>query len=292
VRSMTGYGRGEAHHGGVKFTVELNSVNRRQSDIVVNLPREFIELEPRVRDEINTVVSRGRLNVMVTWHRAGDFKANEARLDEAAARAYLRGIRKLQRHLKLNGGISMDTILRCPGVLKVVENGINVESMWPHVEKALKQALAGLLKMKEKEGRHLRHDLIERMGLLIKGVDAIRNLAPAMVERYREQLHDRIRKSGMDLSFEDERLLKEVALFADRSDITEELTRLASHLAQFRDSLNGSDPVGRALDFLSQEINREINTIASKANHAEISRIVISMKTELERIREQILNIE
>ncbi len=289
---MTGYGRGEAHHGGVKFTVELNSVNRRQSDIVVNLPREFIELEPRIRDEINTVVSRGRLNVGVTWHRAGDFKADEARLDEAAARAYLRGIRKLQRHLKLNGGISMDTILRCPGVLKIAENEINVESMWPHVEKALKQALACLMKMKEKEGRHLRQDLIERMGLLIKGVDAIRSLAPAMVERYREQLHDRIRKSGVDLPVEDERLLKEVALFADRSDITEELTRLASHLAQFRDSLNGSDPVGRVLDFLSQEINREINTIASKANHAEISRIVISMKTELERIREQVLNIE
>jgi uncharacterized protein (TIGR00255 family) len=289
---MTGYGRGEAHHDGLKFTVELNSVNRRQADIVLDLPREMIELEPRIRDEINAAVSRGRLNVVVTFHRADGTKASEVRLDEPLAKAYMRAIGKLRKDLKLNGSITTDALLRCPGVLKLNEPEIDPEKIWPHVEKALKKALAGLIKMRSKEGLHLRQDLLNRIDHLSKGVEKIQKLSPVMMERYREQLHDRIRHSGLEISMDDERLMKEIAFFADRSDITEELTRLASHLSQYRDNLNSSEPVGRTLDFLSQEINREINTIGSKANHAEISQTVVSMKSELEKIREQIQNVE
>lgn len=289
---MTGYGRGESHHGGYKFTVELNSVNRKQSDIVIDLPRELIELEPRIRDEINAAISRGRLNGVVAWHRANGAKAAEVSLDEDVARAYLKGIQKLQKQLKVEGPVTAEMILRCPGVMKLAEKEIESQEVWPHIEKALKMALAGLIKMREREGRHLRGDLLERLDVITKGVNTIRELAPAMIERYREQLHERIRKSGIELSFDDERLFKEVAFFADRSDIAEELTRLESHLTQFRESLSASEPVGRGLDFLSQEINREINTIGSKANHAEASQIVVSMKSELERIREQIANVE
>ncbi len=289
---MTGYGRGEVHHGGLKFSVELNSVNRKQSDIVVDLPRELIELEPRIRDEINAVVSRGRLNVVVAWHRANGSRHAEVRLDEDLARGYLRALLRLQKSLKVGGEIGLEAILRCPGVMKMAESELEPETVWPHVEKSLKQALEGLVKMREKEGRHLRKDLVARLEILEKGARKIRELAPAMVERYREQLHERIQKSGIQVSFDDERLLKEVAFFADRSDITEELTRLESHWVQFRDSLDQSKPVGRALDFLSQEINREINTIGSKANHAGISQTVVAMKSEIERIREQVQNIE
>jgi uncharacterized protein (TIGR00255 family) len=197
---MTGYGRGEASHGGLKFTVELNSVNRKQADITVDLPREIIELEPRIRDLINAVISRGRLNVVVAWHRANGNKASDVRLDEDLAKSYMRGMQKLKRELKLNGAVSLDTLLRCPGILKMAESEIDPESVRAHVEKALNQALAGLLKMREKEGRHLKQDLLERLELLEGNVKKIKSLAPAMVERYREQLHERIKRSGLDIS--------------------------------------------------------------------------------------------
>lgn len=289
---MTGYGRGEVYHQGLKFTVELNSVNRKQSDIMIDLPRELIELEPRIRDEINAAISRGRVNGVIAWHRANGGKGSEASLDEEIARVYVRGIEKLKKELKLTGPITIDTILRCPGVLKLAEKEIDADRVWIYVEKALKQALNGLLVMREKEGKHLCHDLLKRLKLLSEGVQVIKKLAPAMIGRYREQLHERIRKSGIELSFEDERLVREVAIFADRSDISEELTRLESHLAQFKEKLSSTEPVGRALDFLSQEINREINTVGSKANYAEVSQKVVVMKSELEKIREQVQNIE
>ena len=184
MRSMTGYGRGESHHDGLKFTVELNSVNRRQSDIVLDLPREMIELEPRIRDEINAAISRGRLNVVVACHRANGMKSSAVQLDEPLAKAYLRGIQKLRRDLKLNGAVNMDAILRCPGVLKLVEPEIDPEKVWPHIENALKKALGGLLKMRTKEGQHLRVDLLGRVEILTKGVEKIRKLAPAMMQRY------------------------------------------------------------------------------------------------------------
>lgn len=291
---MTGYGRGEAHHHGLKFSVELNSVNRKQADYQVDLPRELIELEPRVRDEIHTIVSRGRLHVVVAWHRAsaGGGRHAEVCLDETTGNAYLRAIRKLQKDLKLKGEIQLETILRCPGVLRLTEPEVDPGEVWPTIRKALNQALTGLVKMREKEGGHLRKDLMNRLNLLAEGVCSVRRLAPAMIERYREQLHERIRKSGLEISLEDERMAREVVLFADRSDIAEELTRLESHLGQFRSSLGSREPVGRALDFLAQEISREINTISSKASHAGISQAVVAMKTELERIREQVQNVE
>ena len=157
MRSMTGYGRGECAKNGVKFTVELNSINRKQSDISVNLPKEFIELEPRIRDEINAHLSRGRINVVVAYHRAtkGDGRVE---LDETLALAYLKAIQRLQKRTKLNGSIAIDTLLRVPGVLKSTEPTIDTEKVWPSVEQALKRALGQLVKMREKEGKFLTGD--------------------------------------------------------------------------------------------------------------------------------------
>ncbi len=290
MRSMTGYGRGEHVQSGFKFTVELNSVNRKQSDISIKLPAELEELEPRIRDEINTHISRGRINAVVTLHRAS--APEHVELDTALAKAYLRAIQKLQKELKLNGTLTLDLILRAPGVLKLAETALDAETVWPGVENALRKALDRLVKMREKEGKHLAADLSARLDLLATGIAAIRQAAPEAVKRYREQLHARIKEAGLDLPLDDERLAKEVVFFADRSDITEELTRLESHLQQFRASLKSAEPVGRTLDFLAQEMNREINTIGSKANAAEISQQVVQMKAELEKIREQVQNIE
>jgi uncharacterized protein (TIGR00255 family) len=176
--------------------------------------------------------------------------------------------------------------------MKLAETTVDAESVWPHVEAALRKAIGGLVKMREKEGKFLATDLAERLGLLESGLELIRKTAPEIITRYREQLHARIKEAGLDVSLDDERLVKEVVFFADRADISEEITRLSSHLKQFRDCLKSNEPVGRTLDFLAQEMGREINTIGSKANAAEISQQVVKMKAELEKIREQIQNIE
>ncbi len=292
MRSMTGYGRGESARDGVKFTVELNSVNRRQSDITTNLPKELIELESRIRDGINAQLSRGRIACVVTFHRSAGKSDNPVGLDVALARGYLRAIHKLQKEMKLAGPVTLDMILRAPGVLKLAESAVDAEAVWPGVETALQKALAQLIKMREREGKHLAGDLAGRLAALSTGLERIRQIAPDTVKRYREQLRARVKEAGLDVMPEDERLAKEIVLFADRCDISEELTRMDSHLRQFCDCLKSTEPVGRTLDFLSQEMNREINTVGSKANAAEVSQEVVRMKAEVEKIREQVQNIE
>ena len=289
---MTGYGRGQSVHDGHKFSVELNSVNRKQSDVVVALPRELAELEPRVRDVINTEVSRGRLNVVVALHRGGTVNGTALALDRELAKSFYRSMLDLQKELGASGEITIDTILRAPGVLRAPEEEMAIDDAWPHVEVALKEALGDLVKMREKEGKHLAKDLIHRLKTVRTSVRKIRVLQPAVVKRYRQSLHDRIERAGVDLPMDDDRLIKEVIFFAEKSDITEELTRLESHFAQFAHHLRKQEPVGRTLEFMSQEIGREFNTLGAKANDVEISQLVVTCKSEMEKIREQIQNIE
>jgi len=292
MKSMTGYGRGECSRHGVKITVELNSVNRKQSDITINLPRELTELEPRIRDLINARVARGRLNVAIGYHPGSDRPRAQVQVNMAVAKAYLAATKKLHRELGIDGSITLDSILRAPGVVNVVEAETDAASLGPLVETALNHALDRLVKMREREGKHLAADLSKRLSLIGESVAKIRVEAPNVVKRYQQQLHTRIKNSGVELPLDDERLLKEVVIFADRADITEELTRLASHLDQFADCLASGQPVGRTLDFLSQEMGREINTIGSKANDIAITQTVVTLKAELEKIREQVQNIE
>ena len=292
MHSMTGYGRGECVKDGFKFTVELNSVNRKQNDVSINLPKELVELEPRIRDAINAQLSRGRINVVVSYHRGAGKAEEQIELDVALAKAYYRAIQKLQKQINLNGSLTLDTILRAPGVLKLAESMVDAEAMWSGVEAALRKALVQMVKMREREGKFLAADLARRLDTIATGLELIRKVAPEAVKRYREQLHARVKEAGLNVPLDDERLVKEVVIFADRCDITEELTRLASHLSQFREQLQADEPVGRTLDFLAQEMNREINTVGSKANAAEVSQQVVKMKAELEKIREQVQNIE
>jgi len=288
---MTGYGRGQSAFNGTKISVELNSVNRKQSDVTVSLPRELAELEPRLRDVVNTRISRGRLNVAVACMNSTHAAAKTA-LDTALATTYYRAMLDLQKELKVGGEIGIETILRAPGVLRIAEEQIAVEKVWPHLETALNEALDDLVKMREKEGKHLAKDLIKRLKTVRLSLRKIRQLVPGVVKKYRQTLQERIQKAGIEVAIDDDRLTKEIVFFADKSDVSEELTRLESHFAQFAHTLRKNEPVGRTLDFITQEISREFNTLGSKANDAEISQLVVACKAEMEKIREQIQNIE
>jgi uncharacterized protein (TIGR00255 family) len=293
MKSMTGYGRGECARNGFKVTVELSSVNRKQSEISVALPRELEVLEAQIRDVVNRSISRGRLTTRVALHSAEGRVSAGVRLNEPLAKAYVRELNKLARDLKLAGPITLDLIARAPGVLQTDEDEADAEDFWPCVEKALTQALAILLKMREREGAHLSKDLASRIATMRKAAAQVQKLAPEVQKRYREQLIQRVQAAGLEAPpADDERLLKEIVYFADRSDISEELTRLQSHFQQFDDCLTSKEPIGRTLDFLAQEMNREINTIGSKANDSLISRAVVTLKAELEKFREQAQNVE
>ena len=289
---MTGYGRAESERNGAKITVEINSVNRRQSDIVINLPRELSAFEPRVRQTVSDRITRGRTNIVVGYERATSAAARSLALDSALARSYHESMRALQEELRVTGEITIGMILQAPGVLRFAEEGLAPNDTWKTLEDALQNALDDLLKMRTREGKHLAKDLIHRLKIVRQELKEVRKRHPAVAEKYRAALLERLQKAGVEFAPNDERLFKEVALFADRSDVSEELTRLESHLAQFAHHLRKDEPVGRTLEFITQEISRELNTLGAKAGDPEISRHVVTCKSEVEKIREQIQNLE
>ncbi len=290
---MTGYGRGECSRDGYKITAELSSVNRKQSEVSVHLPRELEVLEAQARDVINRAISRGKVTCRIGFHPGENGTTARARLNLPLARAYAKELSRLAKELNLSPVIPVEIVARIPGVLESELDASDAESFWPAVDKALQAALGAMLKMRDSEGGHLAGDLAKRIGGMKKSVARVQKQAPQVMKRYREQLLERLRAAGLaSLNPDDERLLKEIVLFSDRSDISEELARLQSHFKQFDDCVKSKEPVGRTLDFLAQEMNREINTIGSKANDALISREVVTLKTELEKFREQAMNVE
>jgi uncharacterized protein (TIGR00255 family) len=293
MKSMTGYGRGDCSQDGFKIAVELSSVNRKQAEVSVNLPREMEMLEAQIRDLVNHCIARGRLTVRVSLHMGVSKSAARMHLNVPLAKAYARELNNLAKQLKLPDPVTLDQLARAPGVLQTDEELAVEEDFWPAVQKALKKALSEMVKMREREGAHLAQDLATRMTIMRQAAARIQKQAPTVAERYRQQLIERIKSADLEApGADDERLLREVVYFADRSDISEELTRLQSHFQQFDDCRKSKEPVGRTLDFLAQEINREINTIGSKANDSLISREVVTLKAELERFREQAQNVE
>lgn len=290
---MTGYGRGECSQNGFKITVEISSVNRKQGEISVALPREMEMLEAQIRDIINQFVSRGRLTTRVSLHAGASKLSARMHLNVPLAKAYAKELSRLAAQLKLPGPVTLDQLARAPGVFQTDEQIVEEKDFWPAVKTALKGALTTLVKMRQREGKHLAQDLAKRITLMRTATGRIQKQAPDVARRYRQQLLDRIKEAGLEApGDDDDRLLKEVVYYADRSDISEELTRLTSHFKQFDDCVRSAEPVGRTLDFLAQEMNREVNTIGSKANDSVISREVVTLKAELEKFREQAQNVE
>lgn len=289
---MTGYGRGECSQGGFKVTVELSSVNRKQSEISLSLPRQLEVLEAQMRDVLNRHIGRGRLTGRVSLHSGAGAAAARVHVNVPLAKAYAKELNRLAKELKLTGTATLEQVAGAPGVIQTDDELVDGD-FWPAVEKALTRAVSGLLTMRKREGAHLEADLARRVKELQKSVASIQKQAPQVTARFRAQLLERIKAAGLESpALDDERLIREVVYFADRSDISEELTRLESHFKQFEDCRKASEPVGRTLDFLAQEMNREINTIGSKANDSLISRDIVNLKAELEKFREQAQNVE
>ena len=293
---MTGYGSGRGTSAsGIPCAVEIQSVNRKQAELLVNLPRDLSSLEPRAREIINAQVARGRLlaNITLQARPAGTgAEAPPPALDLAAARAYYQAMRALQKELGAGGEITVETVLRAPGVLRLTEETVAADEAWPAVEAALRQALADLVEMRGREGRHLADDLRGRLTEMRARLADIRRRQPDATTNYRQALHERLQKAGLDVPLDDDRLAKEIVLFADRCDISEEVTRLESHLDQFLALLPKDEPVGRTMDFLTQEMARELNTLGAKSNDLAINQLALACKTELDKVREQVQNIE
>ncbi len=288
---MTGFGCGEALNDDLIYRVEVASVNRKQADIVVNLPRELSALDSRIRKQVSEVVSRGRINVGISL-KSAEAQGGSLTINLPLAEEYAAAIAKLEERLGLNGLVSRFDPSRAPGVIQLGETLPEPEDAWPFVQKALKESLSKLLEMRSTEGAHLKSDLESRLTALKSFLQQISEQAPSVVKRHRDNLIKRLDSAGIELNLDDERLIKEIGLFADRCDISEEVTRLQSHFAQCHKYFESDEAVGRPLDFLVQEMGREINTIGSKANDASIAQIIVESKTELEKIREQIQNIE
>ena len=291
--SMTGRGAGAALGRLARVEVELSSVNRKQLDVDVGLPRFLAAYESRVLELVQNRLSRGRVtgDVRVTWAEAA--QAAGARVDLGLARAAVGALRAAAQKLDLPDDLKASDLLALPGLVALEHGERDLAALWPTVRQALEAALAKLQAMRKKEGAALGRDLRARLGILRKLAREIADRAPGVAETYRANLLKRIGAAlpGSDLAA-DERLLKEVALFADKADVVEELVRLDSHFRQAEDLLKAGGVVGRALDFLVQEMGREINTVGSKANDAEIVRRVVAAKAELERFREQVQNVE
>jgi uncharacterized protein (TIGR00255 family) len=288
---MTGFGRGSTATDKWHASVEINSVNRKQAEVVVQMPRELAELETRIRKTVLGVVSRGRIQVSINLER-GPAAPASIRVDEALARAFRSAFADLTQAAGHEVLPTASDYLRQPGILNTGSGEMDAEETWHAIQPALLEALAALATMRETEGSHLRQDFLDRLGVLTSFARKIATEADGRPIRQRELLFKRLRDAELDLDPSDERVLRELALFADRCDISEELTRLDSHFAKFREYLDAAEPPGRALDFLCQELFREFNTIGSKASDAGIAQTVVEAKTELEKIREQVQNVE
>jgi uncharacterized protein (TIGR00255 family) len=291
MHSMTGFGRGTAATGAWHATVEINSVNRKQAEVVVQVARELSELEGRIRKVVLGMVSRGRVQVAINLERA-EGATTAIRVDAELARAFHSAFIELGKTVGDAVRPTAADYLRQPGIVTMGSGEMDAEEAWTAIEPALQAALAGLTSMRATEGEHLKADCLARLDTLAGFAQTIAAEAPGRPVRQREMLAKRLREAGLDLDPADERVVKELALFADRCDVSEELTRLDSHFAKFREYLEATEAPGRALDFLCQEMFREFNTIGSKANDAGIAQTIVEAKTELEKIREQVQNLE
>lgn len=292
--SMTGYGRGETNSANRRVSVEIKSINNRFCDIQIRMPRMLAALENRVREEISRQVSRGKIDVFINFEDKSE-DACQVTCDAGLAKAYAAALREIAAVTGVPDSLNAGVIGRYSDVLHVESAQLDPESVWELLLQSLQEALASLGRMRRLEGERLAQDILQRNATLETLRLEIAERAPLVVADYRIRLETRISELLGDKAaelFDSQRLAAEVAIFADKCAIDEELVRLSSHLRQVTEIIGQNEPAGKKLDFLVQEINREINTIGSKANDLELINRVVTMKSELEKIREQIQNLE
>ena len=293
IKSMTGYGKAEAVLAGRKFTIEMKSVNHRFLEISLRLPGMFLPFEGEIKKRIGEQFSRGRIEA--TLRADGDGNAETASrftLNLPLIRNYHALLGQMKENLNLRGEITLEVMAGFRDAFIPVETSQDPAVLWEGLSKILAAAMRALIEMREKEGGSLKSDLVDRLNGIADCLEGIDRRVPQVVLDYQKRLGDRVRELTGGLAVDEARLLQEVAIMAERSDITEEIVRFRSHIDQFNDLLAGEDAAGRKIDFLIQEMGREINTIGSKSGDAEISRGVIEIKSELAKLREQVQNIE
>ncbi|MGM9572393.1 MAG: YicC/YloC family endoribonuclease [bacterium] len=288
---MTGYGRGEHLNEQYKFTVEMKSVNHRFCEITVRMSRLYLMLEEKIKKLLQQNVARGKIEIFINIEATGQNQAAVS-VDEGLAKAYYQSLLKLQNILALNDNITLNMIARFPNVVQVEEPENDLEAVWSGLKEALDRALAQFVCSRTQEGNRLKQDIAGKLELLQQILSNIISRAPLVEKNYRERLENRLAAVLPNGEFDEARVLQEVAILADKCNIDEEIVRLKSHLEQAAVFLASEEPIGRQFDFLIQEMNREMNTIGSKANDSLIAQEVIQGKSEIEKIREQIQNIE
>lgn len=290
IKSMTGYGQGKYTNEGRDYTVEIKAINHRYNDITVKLPRYLNFLEDTIRKYISNTLNRGKIDVYISLKNMSE-KGREIKVDRLLAGMYVKELREVAKEYELDDDITATSVLRFPDVF-AVENESLEDLYWNELKNALDDALANINKARSLEGERLANDIRSRLDKISEIIPIVEDASKKLLDEYKTKLENRINELNANEIIDESRLGVEIVLFADKSSICEEITRLKSHIESFKDMLNVEGPIGKKIDFLIQEMNRETNTIGSKANSLGITKYVIEMKNELENIREQIQNIE
>lgn len=291
IKSMTGFGRCEITEGERKITVEMKSVNHRYLDVNIKMPKKLNFFEAAIRSELKNYIQRGKVDLFITYE---DFTESNVcvKYNRELAAEYIRYLKQMAQDFSLDNDIRVSALSRYPEVLTMEEQTVDEKELWQLLEMALKNAAESFVETRLKEGEHLKDDLIAKLDGMLEHVDYITERSPQIITEYKEKLEEKVRDLLQDAQVDESRLLMEVTIFADKVCVDEELVRLRSHIETTRDNILQGGSIGRKLDFLAQEMNREANTILSKASDLEVSNRAIELKTEIEKVREQIQNIE
>jgi len=291
IKSMTGFGRCEITENDRKFTVEMKSVNHRYFDVNIKMPKKLNFFESAIRGELKNYISRGKVDVFITYE---DFTENNTtiRYNKEVATEYLKYLREMAQEFDLDDDIRVSTLSRYPEVFTMEEQTMDEEELWKGLQKAIKGAAENFVQTRITEGENLCNDLIQKLDNMLSLVDFITERSPQIIKEYREKLMTKIQDILGSVQVDENRLLTEVTIFADKVCVDEELVRLRSHIETTKKTLLEGGSIGRKLDFIAQEMNREANTTLSKSNDLDISNCAIELKTEIEKVREQIQNIE
>ncbi|MCR5459873.1 MAG: YicC family protein [Acetatifactor sp.] len=291
IKSMTGFGRCEVTENNRKFTVEMKAVNHRYLDVNLKMPKKLNFFESSIRNELKNYISRGKVDLFITYEDLSENTSNVHYNKELAAE-YLKYLRQIQQDFGLDDDIRVSTLSKYPDVFTMEENEGDEEEIWKELKKALDGACEMFVQSRITEGENLKNDLIAKLDNMLKLVDFIAQRSPQIIAEYRQKLQEKVKEMLGDNTVDEARLVTEVTIFADKVCVDEEMVRLRSHVETTKNALIEGGSIGRKLDFIAQEMNREANTILSKSNDLEISNCGIELKTEIEKVREQIQNIE